>query len=132
VLSFAWLIFQQLFCALPAALFFISKGKYMTSRKTIAAILAVSALAFVVSACQKKEEAAGPAESAGKQIDSAVQNAGAQADSTADKAKEKLDEAGKKIDQAVDSAKDGAKDLTQKAGEKIESAGQAIQDAAKK
>jgi len=47
----------------------------------------------------EKEEAAGPAESAGKQIDNAVQNAGAQADSTADKAKEKLDEAGKKIDQ---------------------------------
>lgn len=91
--------------------------------KVIGAALAFGAVALAVSACQKKEETPGPAETMGKQIDSAVKDAG-------DKAQDKASEAGQKLDQAITNAKDEAKDLAQKAGEKIETAGQKIQDAA--
>lgn len=103
----------------------------MKFAKLMGAALAVGAVALVVSACQKKEETPGPAETMGKQIDSAVKNAGDQAAVAADKAQDKASEAGQKLDQAMSKAKDEAKDLTQKAGEKIEAAGQQIQDAAK-
>ncbi|WP_408168075.1 hypothetical protein [Herbaspirillum rhizosphaerae] len=103
----------------------------MKFTKLIGAALAVGVVVLAVSACQKKEETPGPAESMGKQIDSAVKNAGDQAAVAADKAQDKASEAGQKLDQAMSNAKDEAKDLTQKAGEKIEAAGQQIQDAAK-
>lgn len=99
--------------------------------KLLGAAMAVGAVALAVSACQKKEETPGPAETMGKQIDGAVKNAGDQAAVAADKAQDKANEAGQKLDQAVDKAKIEAKDLAQKAGEKLEAAGQKIQDAAK-
>ncbi len=106
----------------------------MKFAKLMSAVLAIGAVALAVSACQKKEDAPGPAETMGKQIDSAVKNAGDQANVAADKAQEKVQgtasEAGQKLDQAVANAKDEAKNLAQKAGEKIEAAGQKIQDAA--
>jgi hypothetical protein len=99
--------------------------------KVIGTALALGAVGLTISACQKKEETPGPAETMGKQIDSAVKNAGDQAAVVADKAQEKATEAGQKLDKAVGDMKDGAKDLTQKAGEKMEAAGQKIQDSAK-
>ncbi len=99
--------------------------------KVIGAALAIGAVGLAISACQKKEETPGPAEAMGKQIDSAVKNAGDQAAVMAGKAQEKASEAGQKIDQAVGDMQAGAKDLTQKAGEKMEAAGQKIQDSAK-
>jgi len=80
--------------------------------KLVGAALAMGAVALVVSACQKKDETPGPAESMGKQIDSAVKTAGDQAADAADKAKVE------------------AKELAEKAGEKLQTAGQKIQDAA--
>ncbi|WP_034302826.1 hypothetical protein [Herbaspirillum sp. RV1423] len=103
----------------------------MRLTKLIGATVAIGAVVLMVSACQKKEETPGPAESMGKQIDSVVKNAGEQAAAAADKAQEKTTEAGQKIDKAMDDMKEGAKDLTQKAGEKMEAAGQKIQGAAK-
>lgn len=72
----------------------------MESKMTMAAAVVLAALFAALSGCQKQE---GPAETAGKNIDQAVQKSG-----------EKIDEAKEKL------------------GEKIEKAGENLQDAAKR
>ncbi len=72
----------------------------MKSRTTMIAAVALTVWLAALSGCQKQE---GPAETAGKNIDQAVQKSG-----------EKIDEAKEKL------------------GEKIEKAGENLQDAAKR
>jgi hypothetical protein len=86
----------------------------MHVQKTLISILATGLLITGLAACQKKDEAAGPAETAGRQIDQAAATTN-----------EKLEKAGEKINA-------GAIDLTKKAGEKMEKAGEKMQNAADK
>lgn len=80
--------------------------------KTWIPFFAAGLLLVGLSACQKTDEAAGPAEAAGRQIDQATATTN-----------EKLEKAGEKINA-------GAIDLTKKAGEKMEQAGEKMQHAA--
>lgn len=75
----------------------------MNTKKTLMAVLAVSALAFGLAACKKAEE--GPAERAGKKIDEATTTAGQKIDEVTAKVGEKMQEAGKEIQKAADDAK---------------------------
>jgi hypothetical protein len=86
----------------------------MHAQKTLMSILATGLLIAGLVACQKKDEAAGPAETAGRQIDQAAATTN-----------EKLEKAGEKINA-------GAIDLTKKAGERMEKAGEKMQNAADK
>ncbi len=96
--------------------------------------LVLGTLGVLLVAC-KKEDAPGPAEAVGKQIDSAFTSANEQATAAASKAQESMKDststAGQKIDEAVESAKSTAKELAQKAGEKIQSAGKKIEESSK-
>lgn len=85
----------------------------MNRNKTLVSVLAVGLLASGLTACQKKDEAgAGPAETAGRQIDEA-----------AAATNQKLENAGEKL-------KAGTIDLTKKAGEKMEQAGEKMKNSA--
>ncbi|TFV89356.1 hypothetical protein E4K72_21545 [Oxalobacteraceae bacterium OM1] len=72
-------------------------------------LLGACALLLALTACQKKEEAAGgpgPAEQAGKQIDQAASKAGDELSKLGEKAGEKMQEAGKKLqEQSAESEK---------------------------
>jgi len=63
----------------------------MRAIETIVGILATGALLFALSACESNE---GPAEKAGKRLDTAVENLG-----------EQMDKAGAEIQEAVDGDK---------------------------
>ncbi|BEV14808.1 apolipophorin [Herbaspirillum sp. DW155] len=111
------------------------------SKLLAGAALSLAAISLL-SACQKKEEP-GPAETLGKKIDGAVQDAGRKLDEVTGQSKDQAAESGSKLDSALDQAKadakeayektkEGAKDLAQKTGEKMEEAGKKIQEASKK
>lgn len=61
-------------------------------RKHLLSLIAISALALFVSACEKPE---GPAEKAGKEVDKAVQSAGEKIEQIGDKIQEKAKDASK-------------------------------------
>lgn len=89
--------------------------------KSISSLLAVSALFFILSGCEKQ----GSAEKAGKKIDSVVKEAGEKIkeageklDNTVEESSEKVEQAGEKLDNAMEEA-----------GEKIKNAGKSIGDA---
>lgn len=96
----------------------------MNSSKTLLAILAASVLIAGLAACQKKEEASGPAETTGQKIDQAAAAAG-----------QKIDEAAAKVGAEAEKAKadiaQGAANMTDAAGKKVEEVGVKMQDAAK-
>lgn len=78
----------------------------------LVAALIASFVVMGLSACEKKNETAGPAETAGREIDQA-----------AAATNDKLQKAGEKISA-------GASDLKKKVGEKMEQAGEKMQKAA--
>jgi hypothetical protein len=81
------------------------------TRSVAIAVLAIASLA----ACQKKEASAGagPAEQAGKQLDSAASKAGEELNKAAAKAGEKMQEAGQKLQEKASEAKSEADKKTQ-------------------
>ena len=84
----------------------------MHNHKKFDTVLAAGLMLIGLAACQKKDEAgAGPAETAGREIDQAAATTN-----------QKLEQAGEKFNQ-------GAADLTKKAGEKMERAGEKMQNA---
>jgi cell division protein ZapA (FtsZ GTPase activity inhibitor) len=86
----------------------------MKRSRLFAATLVAVLAAVGLSACEKKNEGAGPAETAGRQIDQA-----------AAKTNEKLEQAGEKISEDTS-------EFRKKVGEKMEQAGEKIQKAADK
>lgn len=96
----------------------------MNSSKTLGTILVASLLIAGLAACQKKEDVAGTAETAGQKIDAAAAAAA-----------QKVDEAAAKVGEGVDKAKadvtQGAANLTDATGKKVEEVGVKMQDAAK-
>ncbi len=77
----------------------------MKSNKTLVSFIAVAFLIAGLAACQKKEETAGPAETAGQKIDEAAATANQKVEETTAKIGEKMEEAGKSIQQSADDAK---------------------------
>ena len=85
--------------------------KHLWARSAAIAILSIASLA----ACEKKESSAeaGPAEKAGKQLDSAAVKAGEELNKAAAIAGEKMQEAGKKLQEKATEAKNEAEKKTQ-------------------
>ncbi|RBA25597.1 hypothetical protein [Herminiimonas fonticola] len=96
----------------------------MNSSKTLVSILAATVLIAGLAACQKKEDVAGPAETAGQKIDQAATTAG-----------QKIDEATTKVGQEADKAKAEASqsvaNMQDATGKKLEEIGQKMQEAPK-
>jgi hypothetical protein len=76
------------------------------TRSAAITVLAIASLA----ACEKKEASsgAGPAEQAGKQLDSAASKAGEELNKAAAKAGEKMQEAGQKLQEKASEAQNEA------------------------
>jgi len=89
-------------------------------------LLVLAALA----GCSRDEEAAGPAERAGKALDDAGARVSRQVQEELAKADRATAEAREKIKDAAQDAKGGLKRATEEVGKKVEDAGEKIQDAA--
>jgi len=89
---------------------------------------AVALVMLIAAGCDQSEPPppAGPAERAGKQIDAAIQEGSARAQSALDQANDNMEKAGASIDNAVDRAKEGLAKAADAAAERLEAASESL------